>query len=211
MQCSTCSAKVTPILAVDLDGTLGDYHNHFTHFAASWLGQHLPLSYDGSIPFHRYLGLDIDLYRQIKLAYRQGGMKRTMKPLEGAGELVRGASNLGAEIWVTTTRPYMRLDNVDPDTREWLRRYDLPFDHMLYDDDKYEQMAAQVDSERVVAIVDDLPEQIEAAARWFGREVPLQPQHRWNSGAMSFAPGGTLVQVAATVASRITEWYEDHG
>ena len=57
----------------------------------------------------------------------------------------------GVEVWIATTRPWMRLDNIDPDTREWLARNEIPWDYMIYGEDKYEQLLERVDRERVLA------------------------------------------------------------
>ena len=174
MQCSDCSRVVRPVVAVDIDGTLGDYHGHFLAFAEQYLQMNLPDGHDGSGEFSEALGLPKHLYRQIKLAYRQGGMKRCMPVYDGANLLVDTVKELGAELWVTTTRPWMRLDNVDPDTRFWLEHHGIAYDALLYDENKYKLLADTVGHERVVAVVDDLPEMIDQA-----RGAGLQAMHRW--------------------------------
>lgn len=165
MRCSECRKPVKPVVALDIDGTLGDYHGHFIDFARKYLGCALPghTLYDGSIPFWQFLELDLPLYREVKLAYRQGGTKRTMPVYDGASQLSHALRKAGAEIWIATTRPHLRLDNVDPDTREWLRRNDVVYDHMIYGDDKYRQLIDLVAHERIVGVIDDLPEQLEDA------------------------------------------------
>ena len=37
MLCTSCSAVIRPVVAFDLDGSLGDYHNHFLNFAEGYL------------------------------------------------------------------------------------------------------------------------------------------------------------------------------
>lgn len=188
MLCSNCSCVVQPIVAIDIDGTLGDYHGHFLKFAQEYLAwPHGPAGYDGREGFGewfcRIYGTDLTTFRTIKLAYRQGGLKRNM-PIElGAGLMVREVKEAGAEVWLTTTRPYLRLDNVDPDTRFWLNLHGIEFDGMLYDEDKYRKLAEMVDPRRVVAVLDDLPEQCDAAAKEFGVGVPLLRRNRYNYGA----------------------------
>jgi hypothetical protein len=54
--CTRCSSVVKPLVAVDIDGTLGDYHTHFLNFAREYLGPNywIPchsLAYDGSTGF----------------------------------------------------------------------------------------------------------------------------------------------------------------
>src|SRR5256885_3623561 len=126
---SECSRVVKPVVAIDIDGTIGDYHTHFLTFAEQWLAvgrNHW--DYHGDENFGDWFcgryGVDKTIYRQIKLAYRQGGLKRSMPVYSGMVELVREIGSV-AEVWLTTTRPYLRLDQVDPDTRFWLERHGI--------------------------------------------------------------------------------------
>lgn len=173
-----------PVVALDIDGTLGDYHAHFLTFAQEWLGQPMPHPSDINprLPLHEFMGISHELYRQIKLAYRQGGLKRTMTAYPGAAELTGRIRAMGAQVWICTTRPYLRLDNIDPDTREWLRRNEIEYDAILFDDldgvtsgghkpgGKYGELMEQV-GPRVVACADDLPDQLIAA---FAAGVPMR-------------------------------------
>lgn len=191
MRCTNCSREVRPVVALDLDGTLLDYHRHLLNFADRYLyTYHLaepeknPM-YDGTEPFGEWFcqlyGVDMRTFRDIKLAYRSGGMKRTVQPYDGAQALVHNVRQV-AEVYLTTTRPYMRLDNVDPDTRFWLEKHDIEFDGLLYDENKYEVLAKIVDRERVVAVLDDQPDQYDAAAEEFGTAIPLLRKTMWNRG-----------------------------
>lgn len=173
MRCTNCSQEVKPVVAVDIDGTLGDYHSHFLTFAERYLDL-LGTTWDYDAHLFKFstwftarYHTTVADYRQAKLAYRQGGMKRTMPIFDGARALCWSIRDAGAELWVTTTRPYLSLDNIVPDTVEWLRRHEIEYDGMLFDDDKYEQLAKRVDPERVVAVFDDTPELYDAADELF--------------------------------------------
>jgi len=197
VQCTDCGKFIRPVVALDIDGTMGDYHSHFYEFACHWLGKSPPT------PFYiDNLGLDLHTYRACKLAYRQGGMKRTMPMYYFADTLTAGLRKLGAEIWVTTTRPYNRLDNIDPDTQEWLRRHDIQYDYVIYDPDKYENLATQVDPGRVVAVLEDLPEQCDVARKLFGDGAVVQ---RYNGWVLETAPSN-LEEHFYDIAARIGEW-----
>lgn len=161
-----------PVVALDIDGTLGDYHTNFLTFAWRYFDRG-PKTWDPQkanpgLPLWEFMGISHRDYRDAKLAYRQGGWKRWMPCYEGAAELTQSIRGQGAEVWLCTTRPYLRLDNVDPDTREWLRRNSIEYDALLFDPaheedgTKYDELARQA-GERVAAVVDDLPEMIEAA------------------------------------------------
>lgn len=207
MRCSDCSNQVKPVVCLDLDGTLGDYHLGFVEFAERYLGRSLPRNHDGG-EFNESLGIEKEEYRRIKLAYRQGGIKRTLQPFHGARDLVDAIVDAGGEIWYTTTRPYLRVDTVDPDTRFWLQRHGLDrFAGLLFDDEKYKRVTEIVDAGRIVGILDDLPEQV-AAARDLGLPSVLN-RTWWNRNVTVDAPEVTSLHDAADIfVARIEDWYE---
>lgn len=158
-------AVLRPVIGVDIDGTLAQWHEHFLWFASLYLGVELPGVWEGNEPFWKMSCGNKTRYREVKLAYRQSGLKRAMPALFGAAEMVRSLRNRGCEIWICTTRPYLRLDNIDPDTRAWLRRNSILFDGVLYGERKWADLAKLVGPQRVIGVVDDLPEQVEAAKK----------------------------------------------
>lgn len=219
MRCSRCSEIIKPIVAVDIDGTLGDYHGTFMSFAREWLGRgtwidfsrptRVPEKYDAHLWqfgdwVSAYFGIDKAIYRQIKLAYRQGAQKRIMPIFTGAQALCWSIRDAGAELWITTTRPYLSLDNVVPDTVAWLKRHDIEYDGMLFDDDKYSKLHERVDPDCVVAIFDDIPELVDAANNFFpGRGWLVRGA--WNQGVRR--PNMCDLDSAADLAKNaITTW-----
>lgn len=178
-----------PVVALDIDGTLGDYHSHFTRFAEQWAGKAMPPPEENTsgVPFHKHLGISKTTYRQCKLAYRQGGMKRSMPVYEGAADLTRYIRSQGVQVWICTTRPYLRLDNIDPDTRHWLRRVGVQFDGVLYGERKYVDLKKAVNG-KVMFVVDDLPPMLDQAKRLgFMTVLRDQPYNRWWNGADTVA------------------------
>jgi hypothetical protein len=167
-----------PVVALDIDGTSGDHHGHFTRFIEQWTGRPMPSEsqFTGGVPFHKHLGVSRATYNQAKLAYRQGGMKRSMPAYEGIGEFTRHVRRAGVQLWICTTRPYLRLDNIDPDTRHWLRRNGLQHDAVLYGPHKYVDLVRAVGKDRVVMVYDDLPKMIEQAmGQGLDSTLRLQP------------------------------------
>lgn len=157
-----------PVVALDIDGTLGDYHGHFLRFAEAWFGRPMPdaTAINPGQRLSVFMGVPHARYRECKLAYRQGGLKRSMPVYPGARELTRGLRRFGAEVWICTTRPYLRLDNIDPDTREWLGRNGIQYDAVIFGERKYHELRRQA-RHRVAAIADDLPELVVTARRQF--------------------------------------------
>jgi len=221
MHCSKCSEVIKPVVAIDIDGTLGDYHSHFISFALQYTGKNdgfggPAFGYDGRLTFSAWFietfNMSLEEYRQIKLAYRQGGMKRSMPIFDGARALCWSVRDFGAELWVTTTRPYLSLDNIVPDTVEWLRRHEIEYDGMLFDEDKYEQLATRVEKRRVIAVLDDLPEQVYAAEESLGTHVPILCVGKYNSAIGRGASMTCDLDAACDIIlARITEWREQYG
>lgn len=206
---------IDPVVVVDIDGTLGDYHSHFLRFAREYLGltglATRPYTGHGSFRewFRKATGIDDRTWHDIKLAYRQGAQKRSMPVFEGAAGLSKSIMMRGAELWLCTTRPFMRLDNVDPDTRFWLDLHGIRYDGLIHDEAKYAKMASYVDPERVVAVLEDEGEQAEEAKRIFGNGVILR--HNEYNRLVSFLPSVYNLQEAAEmIAGKINIWQREH-
>lgn len=216
MLCTSCSSPVTPIVSFDIDGTMGRYHEHLCHFAATYLGYATwDVDYDGQEPFRDWFcdefKVDLRTFRDIKLAYRQGGMKRSMPVRDWARVACNLARDWNAEVWVTTTRPYMRLDNVDPDTRFWLKRHGIKYDHLIYGEHKYEDLRHQVDPSRVAFVLDDLAEQISQATRLFDQGACWMYRTPWNRAHHIDYPGvANPEDIYSLIKERITSWKIEH-
>jgi len=154
-----------PVVALDIDGTLGDYHGHFLRFAGSWYGREMPDPADinPGLPLHKFMHTSKRTYRECKLAYRQGGLERSMPSYSGAQELTRAIRKTGAEVWLCTTRPYLKLDTQSPNTQHWLRRNRIQYDHLISGTHKYRDLVRQVGKDRIVCVMDDLPEMLDQA------------------------------------------------
>lgn len=210
MRCTDCNFKVQPVVGLDIDGTLARYHQHFVDFCIHYFGRIFEQTeWDGWGEFSDHLGLAKPEYREAKLAYRQGGWKRWMPAYPGAKELVEHLHRQDVEVWLLTTRPWLRLDNIDPDTREWCRRNSIEFDYMLFGEDKYDQLLQRVEMERVVAIVDDDPKLLHDA-----RELGLPwiwRKHEFNSGHIISPWVENLHALDGVLTERIMEWKEHYG
>lgn len=213
MKCTDCNEEVSPVVAFDIDGTMGRYHDHLWSFMQEYFGKPLPDLWDGRGDWEDYLGLTRAQYQEAKLAFRQGGFKRWMPTYLGAAEAVSRVRKFGAEVWITTTRPFLRLDSVDPDTREWLTRNKIWFDHLLYDELKYARMRTIVGEDRVIAVVEDLPKEYERAQTEFGHTVPILMERQHNSDYRSergLLTMKSMAQVGEFVTRRVKRWKHEH-
>lgn len=199
-------------MALDIDGTLGAYHAHFTRFCEEYLGKKMPSASEptGAIPFHRHLGISKSTYRKVKLAYRQGGLKRSMPVYSGVGMLTRHIRQSGAQVWIATTRPYLSLDNIEPDTKHWLRdRAKAQYDNVLFGEHKYRDLVRAVGVERVVMVVDDLPAMIDQACG-LGLRAYIRSQP-YNVDYARIDLAGRVDGCAAMWRAFDTEWEKFNG
>lgn len=214
MKCSDCSVVLRPVVAIDIDGTLAKYHKSLSRFVIDYFDLK-PIEgkepWDGEGDYEDYFEyITRAEYQEAKLAWRQGGGKRTMEPMRYASSFMQLLHEHGAEVWITTTRPYNRLDSVDPDTQFWLRRNNIRYDHLLYDEHKYPMLKSIV-GDRVVFVLDDLPEQVDAAqGLWPGRAFQIHGDH--NSTFVNRRdPQISNLFVASDIAiARIESWKREH-
>jgi hypothetical protein len=206
---------IKPVVAFDIDGTMGDYHSHLLYFAAEYLGTMgiEDWRYAGHETFNswfcRVFECDYRTWQDIKLAYRQGAQKRSMSPFKDMVRVAQTSERLGCEVWVTTTRPYQRLDGIDPDTREWLRRNRVPYEGLIYSEDKYDDLAERIEPDRVIAIFDDLVEMYDRAEELFGPSVPFLFRSVWNR-ARSRPNRGDSGGAMRHLKDRFATWKEHH-
>lgn len=216
MKCTECEREIKPIVAIDIDGTIGRYHEQFLHFLEMYLDRALPRGWEGDGDWETFLGVPRNRYEEAKLAFRQGGYKRWMPAYHGASDLVEAVRAVGAEVWMTTTRPYLRLDSVDPDTREWLDRNGIYYDHLLYDENKYQQLLTLVGPGRVVAVIEDLPEQYHSAVTVFGQQAAIlvnRPHNKAYRDRPTFADpqfAESLAKALGMALRSIDAWYGWH-
>lgn len=210
MRCTDCKTLVYPAVGLDIDGTLGQYHQHFKVFLEQYFGRPFSkLRWGGYGEFSDYLGLTKPEYREAKLAYRQGGWKRWMPMYDGAADLVRALHRQDVEVWLCTTRPWLRLDNIDPDTRHWCQRNGIEFDGMLFGEDKYAQLEQRVDIDRIVAVVDDEGSQI-VTAHEMGLPY-IWREHEYNYEHALGPMVRTMPELMTVLNQRIAAWKETHG
>lgn len=217
MRCTGCSTHVKPVAVFDLDGTLADYHNSLATFCGRYWGLSprnvsAACHWDGEGNFEDALGINREQYRQAKLAFRQGGMKRIMPTFNDGGlHLIRNLHDEDVEIWYATQRPWQSLSNIDPDTRWWIESHHLPIDGILYDEDKYVKLVTNhVERERIILVVDDLPEMYDSA---YGLGLPVKQVARPHNSGTSQKRQWRLDMAGVRDQARrnLEEWRMIHG
>lgn len=196
---STRPGPSAPLVALDLDGTLGDYHRHFEQFARMWAGRDVVWDPEVVGPFYKQLGMSKAVYRQCKLAYRMGGMKRSIPVFKGAAEMVRAIRGAGVGVAACTTRPYLAMSTIDLDTQHWLRRNGIKVDHILYGEHKYRDLVKSVGKDRVVCALDDDLSQIGVANR-----LGVPTIMRLNEANVGYTPDSEQMSVRTLEAAKET-------
>jgi phosphoglycolate phosphatase-like HAD superfamily hydrolase len=152
-----------PVFGIDCDGTLTEFHMHFFQFAEQYLGIKIPPYYDGTKTMAEHIGVSKRTYREVKLHFRLSGLKRAMPVIPQARELCFNLRRRGAEIIICTTRPFLKVDGLEEDTRECLRRNRIQHDGVIHGENKYRELLRRAGRERIVGVLDDLPEMIQQA------------------------------------------------
>lgn len=208
-----------PVVSLDLDGTIGDYHSHFLWFATLWFGREFPPpdEVNPGMRLSDFMGIPHHEYRDCKLAYRQGGLKRFMPAYPFASELTQNVRAAGADLWICTSRPYLRLDNIDPDTREWLSRNRIEYDAVLWEgldegteSTKYSDLVSQNGLDRIVAVTDDLPEQTADAERLGILNIYVRDQPYNREPSVRGDRVRSLEELWTCLEMDISMWKEDH-
>jgi hypothetical protein len=212
---------LAPVVGIDIDGNLGDYHGHFRWFLENiyFPGRAWPPYWDPTYEgeFSDALGLEKHAYRDAKLAYRMGGLKRCMPLFEndykkdGENSVRREIQYLrsqGIQVWICTSRPWLSLTTVDPDTQFWLDRNVGKVDGLIYGEDKYLDLIDIVGKDRIIGVIDDLPDNILRAKELELRSaIRLGDHNRWWAGRGSESICDRIYQIK-DMSSIIDGWME---
>ena len=211
---------LAPVVAIDLDGTLADYYRHFCWYLENiyrpHAGRHIPdWTKTPNGEFSEALGMDKAEYRDAKLAYRQGGLKRSIPLLlrDDVDYLQRIRSKLGVQVWITTNRPWLRLDNIDKDTLYWIDHNLGEVDGVIFSQNKYQDLIDHVGRARILGVIDDLPENIMAAeelnipgiTRYGPHNTWWLESHGWNKTVVT-----TIIEFYSYVKMWKGEWDAEH-
>lgn len=163
--------KNQKIVGIDIDGVLGMYHEWFTEYAKRVFG----------VPVDTFEELKEKLsateYAKIKDAYRQSGWKANMPVKPGAVELTHKLKEAGYQIIILTARPYKKYTRIYPDTLEFLKKNDIKFDAIIWDEQKHFKIIKQFPS--MEFMIEDTPSiALEVAKAGYPVYVPEGPNNK---------------------------------
>ena len=119
---------VNKIIMVDIDGPLVDYPKCFL----DWVENNKDLHFDDLDNMKEQLSRRE--YEDIKEQYRFSGIKRKLPIINDAKETLMFFKQKGWKIWIVTRRPNISPVNVD--TKYWLDYNAIPFDQLIFSQDK---------------------------------------------------------------------------
>jgi uncharacterized HAD superfamily protein len=153
------------VVGVDIDGVLADYPRSFVEFVNSKLGTCYRVEDVRGYDVYSQLGLSPEIGQQLKDEYRQTGQKRYIPLCEGAKDFLQWLKSCGYAVVLLTSRPYEQYKRILPDTMEWLRDNDLPYDAILFAQDKMERLLKVFGTKRIEFFVDDVAKYANDIAR----------------------------------------------
>ncbi len=136
------------VVAVDIDGVLCNYPEDFIKFAEEKSGNNLKKIKLKDYNLYDLLSNEIgeDKLKEIKHEFRLSGQKRFMSVIEGAKNGLSYLRSKGYTIVLLTARPYKQYPRMFADTMEWLKKNELPFDAILWDENKEEKIIKEFPS-----------------------------------------------------------------
>ncbi len=133
--------KDKKIIAVDLDGVLVDYPNCLFKFVKkekniTILQKHKDKNVNETILHY----LSEKELKEIKRKYRLCGIKKRLKSMKGAKEFTKRFSKNGYKIIILSSRPYKEYPIIFSDTLKWLKKNNIKYDAVLFDEKKEEKI-----------------------------------------------------------------------
>jgi len=124
-------SKNTKVCAIDLDGVLVQYPEHWIKFINKQKSKKFRTLFDVK------RALSNDEYLQLKHKYRETGFKMSVPIYPGANIFTRNLKSLGYSIVVLTKRPYKKYFRLFADTKISLDKKAIRYDAILFDQEKH--------------------------------------------------------------------------
>lgn len=176
-----------PIAAIDLDGVLAAYPEHWLAFLAKQTGIQIGLDVfslhtgNGAIARH--------IYTRLKDEYRRSGQELQVPVLSGAVEFMRCLQQAQYQLVILSARPVDRYKRLYSDSIQWLRQRGIPFDFVVWDRDKEDRIIRELPMVRF-AVEDDPSNAIRVATAGIKTYLLDRP---YNSHELTAHPNLTRV------------------
>ena len=122
-------------IAVDIDGVLANYPISFQNFIMK--KENVWVDLKGYDLYEQYAGvLGRERMIELKHEYRDSGEKRNIPVCDGAKEFLDHFYDEAYTIILLTSRPYKKYSRIFADTIEWLKKNDLKYHAIIWDEEK---------------------------------------------------------------------------
>lgn len=148
------------IAAVDLDGVLAQYPEHWLEYLNKSTSIDVALK-DFSLVYGT-TSISRSLYSSLKDRYRRSGQELRVTPMPGAKEFLETLRNRGYTIVILSARPTSRYKRLYGDSIYWLRMHALAYNHIVWDQMKEERIIKELPI--VEFVVEDDPQNAERLA-----------------------------------------------
>lgn len=139
------------IICCDIDGVLADYKGA--------IDQHL----------NDLGGTEDEAKRWIE----ECGILQSLKPMPNNIKVLKKLASYGYKIILVTSRRSWRVGSIQTDTINWLKKYKVPHDAIVYGFDKSEAIAKRLKNIKPVFAIDDSPKHAVDIADTLGIKVYL--------------------------------------
>jgi hypothetical protein len=131
------------VVALDLDGVLAAYPEHWLDYIAESEG--VPFGEFRAEHFSLLSGptlhaLDRARYAKLKHDYRASGEEADVPPLPGAVAFTQRLRELGYHIVIISARPVDRYKRIYSDTIRWLKKHGFAYDAVIWDANKEDRI-----------------------------------------------------------------------
>lgn len=162
------------VVGVDIDGILADYPRSLVDFMNSEACRtmvpvlndygHLEVSIAKSYDIFKDYGIDRQTAKEVKHLYRETGYKRCIPVYPDAKDFLETLHDSGYVIALVTSRPYKEYNRIFADTMTWLKDNGLPYDVVLWAEDKGTALADEFGVENIEFFIDDVADYANSVA-----------------------------------------------
>lgn len=166
--------KGRKVVGVDIDGILADYPRSLVDFMntkecrdlVDGLSKHIVFPHEAvkSYDIFADFGIDRETAKQVKHYYRETGYKRYIPVYSDAKRFLTTLRDKGYVIALVTSRPYKEYNRIFADTMTWLENNELPYDVVLWAEDKGTKLVEEFGKDNIEFFIDDVAEYANSVA-----------------------------------------------
>lgn len=166
--------KGRKVVGVDIDGILADYPRSLVDFMntkecrdlVDGLSKYIVFPHEAvkSYDIFADFGIDRETAKQVKHYYRETGYKRYIPVYSDAKRFLTTLRDKGYVIALVTSRPYKEYNRIFADTMTWLENNELPYDVVLWAEDKGTKLVEEFGKDNIEFFIDDVAEYANSVA-----------------------------------------------